>query len=117
MNTAKNQVQALEDNGFPLSRLMCGSKSLYRKHNPNSFPIFNANILSQKTGKKVWWGDLDLNKDSEGLIKAAQESEDVFYVLKEMSLRFENENKTLDELEAKKEIVWSTEKGFYKYEH
>ncbi len=65
------------ENGLNISR-MFGSKSNYKKNNPDNFVIFNARIYDKKIydehkneikdwskelDLELWYGDLDLNKD------------------------------------------------------
>lgn len=67
-----------EKEGLNFGRLISGSKTLYRKLNPESLVVFNARIYERKTflrnrknirdffkGQKyeIWYGDLDLSKD------------------------------------------------------
>lgn len=80
MNTI--QIQALfEEKGFRAGRLICYSKSVYRKTYPNNEVYFNANIYSDSG--KVWHGDLDLTLDSFVLEKIAKKAKCKLYVLPE----------------------------------
>lgn len=88
-----------------LGRLISWSKTAYREMNPNNFVVFNANIVVPSKGK-IWYGDLDITKDSDTLKKISEEINEPIYVLKEMDARFENENDEIDELV--KRAVWST---------
>lgn len=56
---------------FGTGRMISPSKSLYRKSFPDNFTIFNANVLTKEDGK-IWWGDLDLTRDSDTLKKIAK---------------------------------------------
>ena len=82
------------ENGLPEARMVCGCKISYMKMVPDNEVYFNANIVNQD-GEKIWYGDLDLTKDT----KALQEISKVLgelYVLSEMDGRFENEEKLTD---------------------
>jgi len=49
--------------------------------------VWNANIVTDKK-EKIWFGDLDLNTDSEDLQRYANELGQTIYVLREMDARF-----------------------------
>lgn len=83
--------------GFPLGRLICGSKSAYTKRYPDHDVVFNANIITKKRGK-IWYGDIDLTIDADKLNELSKELGETIYVLYENDCRFENENKPIDEL-------------------
>lgn len=70
------------------------SKSGYVERNPKNLVIFNSNLCTKEDGK-VWFGDLDVTKKKEELIKISQTLGKELYVLFEMDGRFENENKPL----------------------
>jgi len=65
------------------------------KKNYNGKCVFNANLCTKST--KLWFGDIDLEKDTVKLQKIADELKENIYVLKEMDGRFENEKKPLIE--------------------
>ena len=69
---------------------------------PTHKVVFNANIFSEKQGK-IWYGDLDLDIDSNNIQAVANELEEDLYILREADGRFENEN--LAPEEAKKLAV------------
>lgn len=77
--------------GFISGRMISGSKSGYRKRNPDNVVYFNANIFILGEGK-IWWGDLDLTIDTPLLEEISGEIGKKLYVLSEMDGRFENEN-------------------------
>lgn len=98
--STKPQIQALfEERGFRAGRLLCYSKSIYRKTYPDNEVYFNANVYSDEG--KVWYGDLDLTLDGPVLEKIAKKAKCKLYVLPEM-YRFVD--KTVEEIikEAKK---------------
>lgn len=102
----KLEVQDIFDkNNLMLSRIISGSKSGYLNKYPSHLVIFNANVIGEKSGK-IWWGDLDINKDSKNLKKISKELEEKLYVLRESDARFGNENKPIKELI--KLAVWNT---------
>ena len=73
--------ESLLEKGFHDGRMISGSKSGYRRNNPDSIPVFNARIWTP-TGEH-WWGDLDLARDGEALQKVANECKTELYVLRE----------------------------------
>jgi hypothetical protein len=82
--------QIFQENGFIISRMISGSKSGYRDRFPENEVYFNANIFMLGEGK-VWFGDLDITKDREGLQTIAKHLGSTLFVLREMDGRFENE--------------------------
>ncbi len=74
-------------------RMIAGSKSAYCRSNPDNLVVFNANICT--TNGKVWFGDLDITKDSDKLKEAAEALNCRLYVLYESDARFGNEDKPL----------------------
>lgn len=91
---SKTQIQTLfEDKGFHSGRLLCYSKSVYRKACPNNEVYFNANVYSE--AGKEWFGDLDLTLDGPVLEKIAKKAKCKLYVLPEL-YRFAN--KPVEEL-------------------
>jgi len=74
--------------GLPFSRLLSGSKTLYRNAHPKHKVTFNARIYlksnyeEHKAGKikdffagqeeEIWYGDIDLNLDRKALKKVAK---------------------------------------------
>jgi hypothetical protein len=71
-------------------RMISGSKSGYKRINPDNFVIFNANICTAT--EKVWWGDLDLTLSKNQLIASSIESNEDLYIFYEMDARFDKEN-------------------------
>jgi len=76
----------IETNLGYAGRMVGGSKSRYKKANPNSIVYFNACIFD-KDLKQIWWGDIDITKDKEALDKIAKESQQIFYVTPEHPFR------------------------------
>jgi len=72
---------------LPLGRCF-GSKSAYREANTKCEFVPNANVISKRDGK-VWWGDLDLVRDSAVLEKIARLLRCRLYVLGEHDGRFD----------------------------
>ena len=91
-----NMSKLIEIMGYP-GKLISGSKSGYRDHHPDNLIVFNSNLVAESTGKRVWYGDIDITKSRELLRKLASEEQDTFLVLREMDGRFENEEKPLIE--------------------
>ena len=94
----KSEFQENEDysevfysNGLSLGRMISGSKSGYMSRNPNNNVVFNANIVTKKSGK-VWHGDLDITLDIDKLKSVAVKLNEDLYILREMDARFENES-------------------------
>ena len=69
--------------------MISGSKSGYLQSYPNNVVVFNSNICTE--GGKVWYGDIDITKSKDSLIKLAEALDSTLYVLLEMDGRFENE--------------------------
>ena len=84
----KDVSVAFSDAGLALGRCF-GSKSGYRRANPKSIFIPNANVFCQRYGK-VWWGDLDLRCDKPVLERVARRLRCRLYVLREKAGRFED---------------------------
>src|SRR5665647_2044461 len=66
-----------------------GSTSGYRRLFPKHVFIPNANVFCRQHGK-IWWGDLDLQRDQPALEKVARKLRCRLYVLRESDGRFEN---------------------------
>jgi len=81
-----------ESNEFYIARMISGLKSLYRSKYPTNEVYFNANIFVDGIGK-VWYGDIDLTLDGEKLQKVADQIKKPFFILSEMSGRFEFKNR------------------------
>jgi len=93
-----------------VGRMLSGSKSRYQSSNPFNLIVFNANIIiltHTKKPIKIWYGDLDINKDGEILKKISKELNTELFIFREMDFRFGNENKTIMDYSK---ITWSTSK-------
>jgi len=90
---------AFERRNFYLGRMIGGSKSGYRRRNPNNDILFNANIFVP-SGEKDWYGDLDLTKDAPALQEICDELQEEMIVVSEMLGRFGAEKRKYKELEA-----------------
>ncbi len=89
-----NRVQIEEifrETGLHFSRMIGGSKSLYRKTHKNDDILFNANIVAERF-KKLWWGDLNITLDAPVIQRVADRTGLTLYVLSEMLARFDNED-------------------------
>jgi hypothetical protein len=73
--------------GLALGRCF-GSKSGYREKHRRNYFIPNANVCAIQDGK-LWWGDLDLYRDSAALEQVAGRLRRRLYVLEESAARFE----------------------------
>jgi len=91
--------------GLNCGRMVGGSKTLYMREHPTHKVIFNANIFS--TSGKIWWGDLNLDLDSDKVQAVSNELGVRLFVLYEGDGRFENEVLTLEEMIAKAEKTFS----------
>jgi hypothetical protein len=89
---------------LPLGRCF-GSKSAYREANTKCEFVPNANVISKRDGK-VWWGDLDLVRDSAVLEKIARLLRCRLYVLGEHDGRFDKAARP--HLELIRDAVWHT---------
>ena len=63
------------------------------KNNYNGKCIFNANICTKK--RKLWYGDINFERDEKKLEQIANLIKQDLYILREMDARFENENAPL----------------------
>lgn len=93
--------------------MVSGSKSRYKEMNPNHFVVFNANIIIKSKGK-INFGDVDITKDEKILKTISKELGETLYVLYESDCRFENEDKSINDLIKKS--VWNTECEWYDME-
>jgi hypothetical protein len=82
--------------GLNLGRCF-GSKSAYRLLHPRNIFIPNANIFSRNQGK-IWWGDLDLEKDKAALENIAQRLRRRLYVMDELDGRWQRAPLPFDEV-------------------
>lgn len=104
--------EVLRKHGFHVSRMICGSKSGYRKRHPESVVIFNANIVTSKG--KVWYGDLDLTLDYKKLQKVSRELEEPLYVLQEFACRFDTEIEDVEVLKSRAAYIVHPDKDLEK---
>lgn len=74
-----------------MGRMISHSKSSYREQNPDNEIYFNANIFILGEGK-IWYGDLDLNKDRDSLERISSSIGKDLFILREIDGRFGNEN-------------------------
>jgi hypothetical protein len=94
--------------GLNYSRMISASKSTYKQNHPQNRVIFNANIVTDNG--KIWYGDLDLTISEKELMSISGELSQDLYVLYEMDGRFENENKSAEELKTKAAYIVSHDK-------
>ncbi len=73
-----------------MGRMISGSKSGYDRDHPGNVVVFNANLCTRSSGK-VWFGDLDVTRDKEKLIRLSLELGEPVYVLREHDARFDTE--------------------------
>lgn len=97
-------IEIFEGNKLFLGRLIGFSKTLYVRENPNHKAVFNSNVYTLQDGK-IWYGDLDLNKDEETLKNIANQLQRDLFILREMDGRFSNEEKTTEEIKNKSVYV------------
>lgn len=93
-----NKHEIFRKHGFHNARLISGSKSLYRRRFPTHNILFNANIFTKKG--KVFYGDIDLDKDNLPLQRICNEIGEEIIIVEEMLGRFDAENRSYEELEA-----------------
>lgn len=89
MATGKKIAIDFTPNGC--GRMLSGSKLDYIQRYPSNLAVFNANICTKKDGK-IWYGDLDLNRDQDDLLLLAKTINQEVFVLREMDGRFSREN-------------------------
>lgn len=97
-------TEVFEKQGLHMGRCF-GSKSGYANTHPKRDFISNANVFSRRDGK-VWWGDLDLERDKPALETIAWRLRCRLYVLGEFEGRFENA--TRSHAEIVRNAVWHT---------
>lgn len=97
-------TEYLESCGFHNGRMIAYSKSTYWHANEGHKVYFNACIYDKK-GKQVWYGDLDLTKDSDKLNQVAQASNQTFYVTPEHGFRSDFHKVTKKQLEKDKDVI------------
>jgi hypothetical protein len=93
--------------GMPLSNMISGSKSSYRQQNRENLVFFNSNIFAfyNNSVEKIWYGDLDVTKSKEDLIKISKELKLSLYIFTEYDGRFDNEFKDIDDLFGAQVII------------
>lgn len=81
-------LEAQDILGYP-GAMLSGSKT----SPPGETVVWNANVVMEKDGalRKVWFGDLNLTRRKDDLLKLAQTLDAAVYVLYEMDARFEFE--------------------------
>jgi len=89
-NTEKNfeYEEVFNKRELPISRLIGSSKIGYMANHRGNLIVFNANIVTKKSGK-IWFGDLDLTISNKDLQLIANELKEDLYILREMDARFE----------------------------
>lgn len=92
-----NKYEIFHKHGFHNARLIAGSKSLYRRRFPNHDVMFNANIITKEG--KIFYGDIDLDRDNLPLQRICNEIGEEFIVVSEMLGRFGAEERSYEELE------------------
>lgn len=85
-----------ENLGYP-GAMISESKSGYRDRHPDNVVVFNANLASKSYGK-IWYGDIDITISKDKLFLAREAVGEDLYVLYEDDLRFDNEDKKLNEV-------------------
>jgi len=104
-------IRIFEKHGFPLARLISGSKSGYRSMHLDNLVVFNANVICRSHKERVWRGDLDITLDGDKLRAVAKEIGEPLYVFHEQFIEFGAKN-----MIAVKEILetalWSTDPEF-----
>ena len=98
-------------NGFPVGRIISGSKSGYRFRNPENHAIFNANIFTPEK-HLVWSGDLDVTLDNENLQKICDEINEELLVTTE-SIGWYAESKSYVEIEKYGSFKFTPKFNFY----
>jgi hypothetical protein len=89
---------------FNNGRMISYSKSSYINSNRGNKVFFNACVFDIN-GIQVWYGDLDLTKDSKTLEKIAEETNQIFYVTPESGFRSDFNKITKKELEQSEYVV------------
>lgn len=89
-------INAFVAQGLVLNRMISYSKSAYVRRHPDNLVVFNANVLTEKSGK-VWFGDLDTTKDYNDLQKIADSLGEELFILRESDFRFKSEETPINE--------------------
>lgn len=82
IETKNTYLDTFNQHGLTVSRMISGSKSTYRRLNPDNVVMFNANIFTEEDDK-IWFGDLDITLDSDKLKSISKEIGKKLYVLNE----------------------------------
>ena len=106
----KNIEEVFYKHGFPLNRLIAGSKSGYRKNHPDDVVLFNANIIVRR---KAWYGDLNITQDAYDLQKVCNEIGKKLYILPEMYARFGEEDRPFKKLKKDSRAVFIPGENHY----
>lgn len=92
-------LSAFEKYGFNFGRMLSGSKSFYRKSNPDNLIIFNARIYTQINYEtnlldikdffkgqesEIWYGDINLNNDIYNLYRIYLDIREPLVITSEM---------------------------------
>jgi galactokinase/mevalonate kinase-like predicted kinase len=101
--------EIFDKHGMVSGRMVGGSKTGYMTMRPNNVVVFNANVITEKSGK-VWFGDLDITRESDELKAIADELGEDLYILSEHSARFDNENLSFKEYKKAAVTVITTTK-------
>lgn len=88
----KECCEALGFNGIIIS----GSKSGYRSKYPQNHVIFNSNLATFEHGK-IWYGDIDITRSKNKLIELQNKIGRDLFIFREMDMRFENENRSVQD--------------------
>ena len=76
-------AEIFHKHGLHSARMVGFSKSTYKSDHPYNDVYFNANVITINYGK-VWYGDLDIDVDSEKLIEISKEIGEPLFILYEM---------------------------------
>jgi len=102
MNMITDKInEVFIENGIYFGRMISGSKSAPK----GQFCVWNANAVVKSAGK-IWFGDLNLTKDSKALNEIAKMIGEPIYILREMDARFKTEKDDVKILISK--AVWTT---------
>lgn len=99
--------------GFNRGRLISYSKSRYRNNHPNDYILFNGNIFTKKY-HKMWWGDLNITKDSLKLQEICNEIDLDLIIVSEMIGSFGGEKKKFSEIKKFADCIFKPNKDYYK---
>jgi hypothetical protein len=88
-----------------MGRMISGDKCSYNRKFPDNIVVFNANVFVEGIGK-VWYGDIDVTRDSPILFDISNTIGKDLYILREHDGRFDKENNP----DFEKVAVWSTKR-------